>query len=97
MKFLIKDNPISYDEIYGSIIQYTRENHGKWPSYILLHPETRHKILISERDAEQGMQFRVVNHSIKSIHEGLTTTTQVFGMSLIQTYDVEPGFIIICG
>lgn len=91
------NDPISYDEIYGAIQRYVRDKHGEWPSYILLHPETRHKILITERDAERGLQYRVITHSMKSPIEGITSTTSIFGLSLIVSLDVEPGFIIICG
>lgn len=86
---------ISYDEIYQSIMAYRREKQND-AAYILIHPETRHKILISSQDEANGMHYRVVNQSFTRTGK-ITSTHKMFGLYLIQTYDVEAGFIIICG
>lgn len=97
MKFLIDDNPISYDEIHGSIRQYMDENDGKPPSYILVNPETRRKIIIASHDVERGMQYTMVHFQpTKKVGE-LKRVEEIFGLYLLRSEDVEPGFMIICG
>lgn len=98
MKFLIKDNPISYNEIYSAVKSYASDNHGKWPSYLLIHPETRRNIIISSQDENKGFHFNVVQMAFDSKkHEYIRTKETMMGLYLIRTEDVEPGFIVLCG
>lgn len=93
MKFLL-NSVISYDEIYAAIASYRNKN-GIMPSYILIHPETRRKIIISSQDEMNSLSIRVIDTFAPL--EGLRTTNRMFGLFLISTLDVEPDFIIICG
>jgi len=97
MKFILND-PISYDEIWQAVQAYINDTHGeRMPSYILVHPESRHKIIVREIDQDRGMPQRVVYHTMPSIEEGLRTTTKIFDLWLIRSEDVEPGFMLLCG
>lgn len=97
MKFLIKDNPISYDEIYHAIYAYKTEKQND-PSYILIHPETRRNILISSQDENNGLKYRVVEMILNQAKDDYIQAREtVFGLYLMRSEDVEPGFMIICG
>lgn len=97
MKFFINET-ISYDEIYQSVLAYIDDRDGNRPSYILVHPETRRKILITSHDVERGMQYTVVEHVITMDNDHpVTSREKMFGLYLIRSEDIEPGFIIVCG
>jgi hypothetical protein len=98
MKFILSDKPASYDEIYQAIGAYMKANENKRPSYILVHPESRRNILISSGDEMRGIRYTVVEHRYGlPVEHGIKSETTVFGLYLIKTEDVEPGFMIICG
>ena len=95
MKFMISDSPISYNEIYQGIRSYIDEKDHP-PSYMLIHPETRRKILISSQDENNGLTIPVVHHTLHP-EEGVRTIHKMFDLYLIQSEDIEPGFMIMCG
>lgn len=95
MKFIIKDNPISYNEIYQAIVSYQRDKDHP-PSYMLIHPDTRRNILISSQDENNGLTIPVVHHTLHP-EEGIRTIHKVFDLYLLQSEDIEPGFMIMCG
>jgi hypothetical protein len=94
MKFIINDDPISYDELYSAIGSYMRENHGKRPSYILVHPETERNIIL-QIPKESSLSFEVIQ--IQKKKEELKEVRTICGVDLVRSYDVERGFIIVCG
>lgn len=85
MKFLIKDNPISYQEIYSAIHSYMNENHGKEPSYLLIHPETRRNIIISSQDEVMGVPFNVIRMYPLKKKEEIKQVVEVCGLSLLSS------------
>jgi hypothetical protein len=97
MKFFLKET-ISYDEIYSSVRSYIQDGDGRRPSYLLIHPETRHKIMIASHDVERGMQYRIIEQVItKDENHPIKSAEKIFGLYLIQSMDVEPDFMIVCG
>ena len=97
MKFILTD-PISYDEIWRAVQSYALDTHGdKMPTYLLVHPETRHKLIIKEIEADRGMPYRVIHHVMSPKEEGLRSTERAFDLWIIRSEDVEPGFMILCG
>jgi hypothetical protein len=97
MKFLIKDDPISYDEIYQAINVYMRENHGKQPEYAIVHPETRGNLILSVLDEKnKSLRYSVITQDFNKKEE-LRSSEKLMGIDILVSKSVEPGFLLICG
>jgi hypothetical protein len=74
--------------IYGLIHNFMQDNHGKEPTYIILHPETSYRIQaqISQHDA---LLFSVIRYN----YQQEKPKTTLYGITLIRSYDVEEDFI----
>lgn len=97
MKFFL-NNAISINQIGNAIHIYLQKNEGQMPSYLLIHPETRHKLIVGDAANEKGINYKYVHLYHSPIpEEGLRSTEKVFDLWILQSYDVEPGFMIICG
>lgn len=95
MKFIIKDNPVSYDEIYQAIGSYMKDSHGRRPAYMIIHPETRRNVIVSSQDEATMIRYEVVQ--VRKHCEELKEVSTMFGVYIIQSEDVEPGFMILSG
>jgi hypothetical protein len=96
MKFILKE-AIDINDIWTAIGTYIKENHGKRPSYIIIHPETRHKLIVGDMAEDTGLRYRIITQPLQSNESGLKPTEKIFDLWIITSYEVEPDFMIICG
>jgi hypothetical protein len=98
MKFLVKDNPFSYDELYQAIQAYMRENYGKRPEYVLVHPETKRNMILSIQDEKESyMRYTFITQNFTQKDDAIRSNESIVGLYFLESENIEPGFLIVCG
>lgn len=93
MKCLLTEKDrLEKHHIWGLIINYTYENHGKRPEYVVVHPATYHKIIMCTNENNADFMYEVIQFNY---HKEKPVTT-IYGISFIRSEDIEEDFIVLC-
>lgn len=92
MKFLLGEKDyLEKHHLFGLIQEYIQQNDGKQPEYVIVHPETYHKILMTTNERNDDFMYSVVQFN----YTKEKPVTTIYGLSFIRSHDVEADFVII--
>lgn len=92
MKFLLGEKDyLEKHHLFGLIQEYIQQNDGKRPEYVIVHPETYHKILMTTNERNDDFLYSHVQFN----YTNEKPVTTIYGISFIRSSDVEVDFVII--